>query len=359
MNFGDFAITDQGVPPKLVTALAAACPSPLVIQTDWFPEAEHGALYEMIGAGYTIDADNMVVTGPGQLGNAPLGIDIEVRTGGPAIGWSPVASYMYTDDSIHIGYANTEAQAQLEDTPLISVMAPLEKNPQMIMWDPNTYPDVTNIADLGAQGVTINVFAGGVFIEVWIAEGVVSAEQVDPSYDGGPAMFIAADGAIAQQGFASSEPYQYLNDFTDWGKEVAYELLHDTGFEVYSQTLGVRPSDMEDMRACLELFIPVVQQSVVNFAANPSRALAIIVDAVDTFGSFWVYSIPQGEYAVATASELGLHGNGPDSTIGNMEESRIQGVLDKMIAAGMDVTTTNASDLFTNEFIDMSIGFAE
>ena len=359
MNFADFAITDQGVPAKLVTALAAACPSPLVFQTDWFPEAEHGALYEMIGAGYTIDADNMIVTGPGQLGNAPLGIDIEVRTGGPAIGWSPVASYMYTDDSIHIGYANTEAQAQLADTPLISVMAPLEKNPQMIMWDPNTYPDVETIADLGEQGITINVFAGGVFIEVWIAEGVVSADQVDPSYDGGPAMFIAADGAIAQQGFASSEPHQYLNDFADWGKEVKYELLHDTGFEVYSQTLGVRPDDMESMRPCLELLIPVVQQSVINFSANPARAIAIIVDAVETFGSFWTYSVPQGEYAVATMSEMGLHGNGPDSTVGNMEESRIQGVLDKMTAAGMEVTTTNASDLFTNEFIDMSIGFAE
>ena len=345
--------------PQDVTALAAACPSPLVIQTDWFPESEHGALYEMIGAGYTIDADNMVVTGPGQIGGAPLGIDIEVRTGGPAIGWSPVASYMYTDDSIHIGYANTEAQAQLVDTPLISVMAPLEKNPQMIMWDPNTYPDVNSIADLGAQGVTINVFAGGVFIEVWIAEGVVDAANIDPSYDGGPAMFIAADGAIAQQGFASAEPYQYLNEFSDWGKQVEYQLLHDTGFEVYSQTLGVRPDDMEDMRACLELFVPVVQQSVVNFSSNPARANAIIVDAVDTFGSFWVYSMELGEYSVATMNELGLHGNGPDSTVGNMEESRIQGVLDKMVAAGMEVATTNASDLFTNEFIDMSIGFAE
>ena len=313
----------------------------------------------MIGAGYTIDADNMVVTGPGQIGGAPLGIDIEVRTGGPAIGWSPVASYMYTDDSIHIGYANTEAQAQLVDTPLISVMAPLEKNPQMIMWDPDTYPDVTSIADLGAQGVTINVFAGGVFIEVWIAEGVVSADQVDPSYDGGPAVFIANDGAIAQQGFASAEPYQYENEFAEWGKPAQYELLHDTGFEVYSQTLGVRPADMEDMRACLELFVPVVQQSVVNFSSNPARANAIIVDAVDTFGSFWVYSMELGEYSVATMNELGLHGNGPDSTVGNMEESRIQGVIDKMVAAGMEVTTTNASDLFTNEFIDMSIGFTE
>jgi ABC-type branched-subunit amino acid transport system substrate-binding protein len=288
-----------------------------------------------------------------------LGIDIEVRTGGPAIGWSPVASYMYTDDSIHIGYANTEAQAQLVDTPLISVMAPLEKNPQMIMWDPATYPDVTSIADLGEQGITINVFAGGVFIEVWIAEGVVSADQVDPSYDGGPAVFIAADGAIAQQGFASAEPYQYLNEHAEWGRPVEYQLLHDTGFEVYSQTLGVRPDDLADMSPCLELLVPVVQQSVVNFSGNPARANAIIVDAVETFGSFWVYSMELGEYSVATMTELGLHGNGPDSTVGNMEESRIQGVLDKMVAAGMEVATTNASDLFTNEFIDMSIGFAE
>ena len=39
--------------------LASVCPSPLVIQTDWFPEAEHGALYEMVGDGYTVDTENL------------------------------------------------------------------------------------------------------------------------------------------------------------------------------------------------------------------------------------------------------------------------------------------------------------
>jgi hypothetical protein len=352
-------ITSAGVPDKLVTALAAACPSPLVIQTDWFPEAEHGALYEMIGAGYTIDADNMVVSGPGVIGSAPLGIDIEVRTGGPAIGWAPVASYMYTDDSIHIGYANTEAQVlQYADTPLYSVVAPLEKNPQMIMWDPDVYPDVESLADLGEQGIQINIFAGGVFSDVFIAEGIWSEDQVDPSYDGGPAVFIAS-GDIAQQGFASSEPYQYLNDFAEYGKEVKFQLLNDAGFQIYSQTLGVRPDDLESMRSCLELFVPVVQQSVVNYAASPDRANAMIVDAVETFGSFWTYSLPQGAWAAETMTELGLHGNGSDSTVGNMDASRIQGLIDKMAAAGMEEASMSASDLFTNEFIDMSIGFAE
>ena len=29
----------------------ATCPDPLVIQTDWFPESEHGAMYELFGSG--------------------------------------------------------------------------------------------------------------------------------------------------------------------------------------------------------------------------------------------------------------------------------------------------------------------
>ena len=37
-------------------------------------------------------------------------IEFEVRTGGPAIGFAPVASHVYTDDGIHLAYQNTEAQ---------------------------------------------------------------------------------------------------------------------------------------------------------------------------------------------------------------------------------------------------------
>ena len=69
--------------------LSAVCPDPLVIQTDWFPEAEHGALYEMVGENPTIDADAKIVSGPLVAhGGAETGINIEVRTGGPAIGFT-------------------------------------------------------------------------------------------------------------------------------------------------------------------------------------------------------------------------------------------------------------------------------
>jgi len=336
----------------------SACPDPLVIQTDWFPEAEHGALYQMVGEGYSVDVDNKVVNGPLVAGGEETGINIEVRAGGPAIGDQPVSVQQYADDGIALGYANTEGQVlRWEDNAVISVVAPLEINPQIIYWDPETYPEIETLADLGENDVTINVFPGGTFDDVFVAEGIWNADQVDPSYDGSPARFIAEDGKLAQQGFASAEPYQYENAFTDWGKPIAFQTLHDAGFEVYSQTLSVRPDKLDELRPCLEAFVPVVQQAAIDYLADPARANAIIVDAVVQYDTFWTYSPELADYSVATQQELGFVGNGPDDTLGNMDEARIQGVIDKIRAAGLEVPEDLvASDLFTNEFIDENIG---
>ncbi len=339
--------------------LSDVCPATVVVQTDWFPEAEHGALYNLIGEGYTVDTANKIVSGPMVLDGQDLGVTFEVRTGGPAIGFAPVTSYVYTDDSITFGYANTEAQVlSYEDTPLLSVVAPLEINPQMIMWDPDTYPNVETLADLGEAGVPINVFGGGVFSEVFVAQGIWSADQIDPSYDGSPARFIAEGGAIAQQGFASAEPYDYENTFTDWGKPVAFQTLHDAGFEVYAATLGIRPDQKAELDDCLKEIVPVFQQSVVSYINSPERTNAIIVDAVEQFADSWTQSMEITAWSVDQQKDLGLVGNGPDDTVGNMVGDRIQGVIDGMSQAGMAVPSgLSADDLFTNEYIDESIGF--
>jgi len=339
--------------------LASVCPDPIVIQTDWFPESEHGALYELIGEGYEVDVDQRVVRGPLVAGGEDTGIEIEVRTGGPAIGGQAVAAVTYADDSITLAYANTESQVlQWDDTALLSVVAPLEINPQIIYWDPATYPDVETLADLGEENVTINVFPAGVFSDVFVGNGTWSRDQVDPSYEGSPARFIAEDGSIAQQGFASAEPYTYEHVFEEWMKPVAYQTLHDAGFQVYSQTLAVRAAELEELRPCLEQFVPIVQQAAIDFVNAPDRANAIIIDAVDQYDDFWVYDQGLADYSVQTQVDLGLVGNGPDETLGNIDEARVQTVIDQMRDdAGLDVPDgLVAADLFTNDFIDPNIG---
>jgi chemotaxis protein histidine kinase CheA len=355
------APTEEAAAPTeeaAATGLAGVCPDPIVIQTDWFPEAEHGALYEMVGEDYTVDTNRKIVSGSLVASGKDTGVDIEVRTGGPAIGFQQPIQQMYVESDITLGYVSTnEAVFGAEDTPTLSVIAPLEKNPQIIMWDPETYPDAKTIADLGKTGATIQVFAGGTFIDIFVNEGIVSADQIDPSYDGSPARWVAENGAVAQQGFASAEPYVYQNEIEEWGKPVAFQLIHDAGFEIYSQALAVRTGDLEELRPCLELLVPIVQQAVVDYVASPARANAMIVDAVEQYQDFWVYSPELAEYSVNAQLELGLVGNGPDAIVGNMDPDRVQGVIDQMTAAGLDVPEgLQASDIITNEFIDESIG---
>ena len=356
---GGVATEGLSLAEAVAAGLADVCPSPLVVQTDWFPESEHGAMYELVGEGYEVDQNNGVVRGPMVLGGTDLGIEWEVRAGGPFLGGSSVSEHMALDDSIQLGYASTDQQVNHWDvTQLVSVVAPLEKNPQMVMWDPDVYPDLTGIHEIGERGIVVQVFSGGTFPDVFIAQGIWDEENVDKAYTGSPARFIA-DGDIAQQGFASAEPYQYEFVHTDYGKPVAFELLHDAGFEIYSQTVGVRNGQIEEMRGCLERLVPIIQQASVNFNESPDRANAVIVDAVAVYDTWWTYSPELAAFSVQAQRDFGLVGDGPDNTAGNMEGSRFEKTLNDMLGAGMtgidpDLT---ADQLYTNEFIDPNISY--
>ena len=358
---GTAGVGSEGLPlaEAVAAGLADVCPSPLVVQTDWFPESEHGALYELIGEGYEIDKNNGIIVGPMVLGGTDLGIDWEVRAGGPFLGASSVSEHMALDDSIHLGYASTDQQVNHWDvTQLVSVVAPLEKNPQMVMWDLDTYPDVTGIRDIGERGIIVQVFGGGTFPDVFIAQGIWDEDKVDKSYTGSPARFIT-DGDIAQQGFASAEPYQYEFVHTDYGKAVGFELLHDAGFEIYSQTIGVRNGQIEEMRPCLERLVPIIQQASVNFDASPERANAVIVDTVTTYDTWWTYSPELAAFSVQAQRDYGLVGDGSDNIAANMEGSRYEKTLNDMRDAGMEGIDPDLTydQLFTNEFIDPNISF--
>jgi hypothetical protein len=338
--------------------LSAVCPETIVIQTDWFPESEYGAVYNLLGDDYEIDTDNKVVSGSLVSEGQPTGVNIEIRAGGAA-GSGDVETLMYSDDDITLAFGTTDGQILAwENTPLMSVVAPLEISPLMIMWDPETHPDVASIADLGEQEITINAFPGQTFTTVLVAMGVLSDDQVDPSYDGGPSRFISEDGAIAQQGFASSEPFQYEEVFEDWRRPVEFELIHDAGFQTYSQTLAIRPDDLESLRPCLEAFVPVVQRSAVEFINDPARTNAAIVDIVEQYDTFWVYTAELAEFSVQAQAELGLTGNGADEVIGNLDPARVETLLQQVRDAGLEVPDDlEATDLYTNEFIDDAVGF--
>ena len=342
--------------PMAAVDLSAVCPETIVIQTDWFPEAEHGALYQMMGEGTSIDAGNKTVTGPLVTHAGPTGVNLEVRTGGPAIGFQQVVSVMAQDAAVTFGYVATdEGIENYADNPTTAFVAPLEINPQIIMWDPETYPDVETIADLKGEGVTIRYFETGAYMQYLLSSGQVEDSQLDGSYDGGPAVFIAEGGNIAQQGFASAEPYNYENVFTEWGKPVKFQLVHDAGWQTYAAPLAVLDSKKDDLAGCMAAFAPVVQQAVVDYVADPTATNVLIVDAVNEFNDFWVYDAALGAASVELQLELGLVSNGPNDVVGDFDEDRLTGFIE-VASPVFGTEGLTPADLVTNEYIDTSIG---
>src|SRR4051812_24830511 len=85
------------------SSLKGICPDKIVIQTDWFATPERAAAYQLAGSNGTVDKKKGTYSGA--LGDT--GITVEVRLGGPFIGFQPIPALMYQDPSIYLGYVAT------------------------------------------------------------------------------------------------------------------------------------------------------------------------------------------------------------------------------------------------------------
>lgn len=341
--------------------LADVCPSTIVVQTDWNPEAEHGALYELAADGGDVDTEAKAYTAPLVAGGEDTGVAIEIRVGGPAIGFQPVSAQLYADESIMLGYVSTDEQVALsKEQPTVAVVAPNEVSPFILMFDPERY-DFDSFDDIGRSGADVLYFQGATYMDYLVGAGDIDGSQLDSSYDGTPARWVASDGAIVQQGFASAEPYIYERELPEWGKPVDYLLVHDSGYEVYPQSLAARPEVVDREAACLERLVPIIQRAQVDYVRDPERANALIVDLVDAYDTGWAYSAGVAAFSVQAQLDNGIVSNGPDGVLGNFDLGRVQRLLDILeplyARQGKEIRDgLTPEDLVTNRFVDDSIG---
>jgi len=343
--------------------LAGVCPSNIVVQTDWNPESEHGGTYKLVGPNPKIDADKKRVSGNlVAKDGTDTGVDIEIRAGGPAIGFQNVAAQMYADTSITLGYGGSDdAIALSKNQPILGVFAGLEKSPQIIMWSPDAHPDWKSIADIGKTDTKVLYFQGATYMEYFTGKGILKKAQVDGSYDGAPANFVASGGKVAQQGFATAEPYIYEKEIKAFGKPVKFQLIADAGFDFYQQMLSIRSGEKDKLAPCLKKLVPIMQQAQVDFMTDPASTNKLILDLVTKYNNGWTYSQGVADNCVAQMKSLGIVGNGKDSTLGNFEDSRLTALIEitKPIFTAQNKEMKpdiKAADLATNEFIDPAIG---
>jgi hypothetical protein len=346
----------------------AVCPSNLVIQTDWWPEIEHGGTYQLIGPGGTADASLFTYSGPIAEKYKVGGIEtVEVRAGGDAIEFQPVLSVMKTDSDITLGYVNTDDVIQSAGISKgIGVAATLEINPQFLMWDPEQLDiDPKDPASLGASGARILHFGGTTYMDWLTGKGYIDASQSDPNYGGSPETWLADGANFVQQGFVSNEKYKYENEIA-WKNgapaPIEYTLIHDLGWQPYPAMYTILAERKDELNDCLKVLVPVLQQAWVDYFNDPTPISDELVNITNTYNNYWKVTPELNAAGFEIMDELGISGNGPDSTYGNFDLDRVKKLydeamplLEKLGVESFDPTLA-LEDVVTNEYIDTSIG---
>jgi hypothetical protein len=343
--------------------LAAVCPATVVVQSAWTPEAEHGALYHLLGETYTIDSNAKKVSGPLIAEGKDTGVKIEIRAGGPAIGFQNAGAQMYADPTVMLGQVATDDAIGLAaKQPVVAVVSPFDIAPYMIMWDPASNPSINSIVDIGKTSTKVLYFNGATYMDYLTGSGILKRDQIDGSYDGSPTRFLAEKGKIAQQGFATNEPFIYGTALPQWSKPVKFQLIHDTGYPIYPEAIVVRANKKAEYSACLKKLVPIIQRSQIDFVKTPVATNDLIIKLNDAYKGF-PYSKEQAAFSVEQQVKLKIVGNGSNTTLGDFDVDRVKKVIEivspiyvgqrKDVKAGL-----TPQDLVTNEFIDPSIGLS-
>jgi hypothetical protein len=345
------------------SALKGVCPDTVVFQTNWWAQAEYGGLYRLIGANPTVDANKNKVTGTLVDNGTDTGVKIEIRSGGPANNFTPSASLLYTDNSIMFGGADLDQVAQVSGSgkPILSVFAPLDLSPVVLLWDPKQHPDFDTIADIGQTDTKVIYFQGATYMSYLLGARLLRPSQVSASYAGTPDQWKASKGSIVQQGFVTNEVLRYESDKSVWGRPVDYQLVADSGYPVYPETLTIRPDRKAELAPCLKKLVPILQRSEAAYAKDSGPTNQFIADLVTKFPKAFPYTKQQGDAAAKAMLENHILGNGRNKAIGDFDMDRVKRILTivtPIFAAQKTPVKAGitAEQLVTNEFIDPKIG---
>ena len=329
------------------------CPPKLVIQTDWFPELEHGGTYQLIGPDGTANKDTVSYSGAVQEQYAVGGLEeIEIKT----VSFDKANSAILLDGEADMAYITmSDIIKDSAAVPMVAVAKTLDKDPQMVMWDPEQY-DVQAPADIAGTGASVLHFPGTAYIDYMIGQGYMTEDQSNPSYDGSDAAWVAGGGDVFQQGFATNEVYKYENEI-DWKDgapaPVDFYTVEDLGFDNYPATIAMMQDRAAELSDCLAVLVPVMQQAWIDFFDDPKPITDAMIDINTAYDGFWTLSEGLNTAGMELVESGGFAENSPDGTYCSFDEEKVQNLYDILAPIyeeqGTDIAAS-IEGIFTNDY---------
>jgi NitT/TauT family transport system substrate-binding protein len=298
---------------------AAHADDKLVVLTTWFAQAEHGGLYQAVATGIY----------------KKYGLDVTVKSGGPQV--NGVQLLLANQADFIMNYDFAVLQGVERGLPLVTVGAPFQFDMQGVL----AHDDVKTLAGLKDKTILV-AGTGTTYWWPWLKTkyGYSDAQMRPYTFNLQP---FFADPNIAQQAFASSEPYQAQQK----GVKANFLLLADEGYPPYTGSITTTQKTVAERPDVVARFVKATLEGWKSFMDNPAPAIEIIKKENPNMTD------GQIAYAMQRMKDMKVvtGGDAAKLGIGAMTDERWKKTAEFMVAAGLLKPTTDWKKAYTLQFV--------
>jgi len=303
----------------LLTATAAHALDKVTFLTNWYAEAEHGGFYQAVAEGIY----------------EKYGLDVKIGMGGPQVN---VYQLLLAEKADFVmGYDVATINGVEQNLPLVTVAANFQGEPVGLI----AHPDVERIEDLKTRTLLIGQASETTYWPWLKAKYGFSDAQKRP-YSFSVQQFLA-DKNVAQQGYATSEPYSIQKG----GVNPKVFLLATNGYPPYAETIVTVAKTVKDKPDMIRRFVEASALGWKSYLANPGPGNVLIKR-----------DNPQLEddllaFGVARMKDFGLVTGGEAATQGilTMTDARWKQTFDFMAQAGLIRRDVDYRKAYTLELV--------
>lgn len=289
---------------------------PVTLQTDWYPQPEHGGFYDALLKGY-YKAEGLDVT---IVPGGPLVVSDNQVAGGTA------QFAMESSDKVLVGVSH--------GLPLVAVAATLQSDPQGVMVHKDS--PVQSFADL--NGRTVAVKPGSIWFEYLVKKFKLdNVREIPATYS--VANFLQ-DPNYIQQAFVTSEPYFARKG----GAEVRTLQVSDTGYNPY-RVYFTSQSFMKEHPDVVAKFVRASTKGWRDYINDPSVADAEINRLNPAM------NVDQMEFSARTLKEMHFEtGDGPDQ-LGRFAAERWATMYQQLVDLKVITNPIDPKTAYTLQFL--------
>lgn len=273
-------------------------PVPVTLQTDWFPQPEHGGFYQALAKGFYEDE----------------GLDVTILPGGP----NAMTTQKVLMGKAHFAMnrADTIYTLAARKVPVVMVMATLQHDPQGLLM--HTDNPVNSFDEL--DGKRVMAIPGLTWIS-WIEAKYDIQLDIIP-HDFGMERFLN-DTTFIQQCLITNEPY-YVGQA---GAQVRVMPLRESGFDPYHGIYCLREL-AEDSPDLVEGFIRASVKGWTDFILNdPTPAF----DLISALNPKMTQDFMEYSHGMLKEQELVTGIGGGRQQIGQLDSVRLESLVVELI----------------------------